>query len=91
MLATALAIQEATSEAVHEEMVMDMASMLYHHRNDMSGEDFAKALFQYSAMLSSVTATLVTQTLLTEDQLDAMLNDINEFDKIGKDITNGTE
>ena len=89
MLATALAIQEATSEAVHEDVVMDMASMLYHHRDEMSGEDFARALFQYSAMLSSVTATLVTQALLTEDQLNAMISDINEFDKIGKDITNG--
>ena len=89
MLATALAIQEATSEAVHEDVVMNMASMIYHHRDEMSGEDFARALFQYSAMLSSVTATLVTQALLTEDQLDAMISDINEFDKIGKDITNG--
>ena len=89
MLATALAIQEATSEAVHEDVVMNMASMIYHHRDEMSGEDFARALFQYSAMLSSVTATLVTQALLTEDQLNAMISDINEFDKIGKDITNG--
>lgn len=89
MLATALAIQEATSEAVHEDVVMNMASMIYHHRDEMSGEDFARALFQYSAMLSSVTATLVTQALLTQEQLDAMISDINEFDKIGKDITNG--
>lgn len=89
MLATALAIQEAASDAVHEDIVMDMASNLYHMRDELSTEDFARALFQYSAILSSVTATLVTQALLTEDQLDAMINDIKEFDKIGKDITNG--
>jgi hypothetical protein len=28
---------------------------------------------------------------LTEDQLDAMINDIKEFDELGKGIANGAE
>jgi hypothetical protein len=89
MIATAIAIQEATQEAVHNEMSMDLASHLFHARNEMSDNDFARALFEYSATLSSITATLVTNVLLTESEMDAMINDIKEFDNLGKDITNG--
>jgi hypothetical protein len=89
MIATAIAIQEATQEAVHNEMSMDLASHLFHARNEMSDNDFARALFEYSAMLSSITATLVTNVLLTESEMDAMISDIKEFDNLGKDITNG--
>jgi hypothetical protein len=89
MIATAIAVQQATQEAVHDEMTMGMASQLFHGRNEMSSDDFARALFEYSALLSSLTATLVTGVLLTEQQLDAMISDIKEFDELGKDITNG--
>lgn len=89
MIATAIAIQDATQEAVHNQMSMDLASHLFHARNEMSDNDFARALFEYSALLSSLTATLVTNALLTEEQMDAMISDIKEFEELGKDITNG--
>jgi len=91
MLATAIALQQATQEAVHDEEVMDMASALYHHRGDMTGEEFARAMFIYSAHLASLTATLVTHVTLTESQLDEMMNSIKEFDSLGKEIINGNE
>ncbi len=89
MIATAIAIQEATKDAVHDDMSMAIASQLLHARNEMSDNDFAQMLFKYSALLSSLTATLVTNVLLTESEMDAMINEINEFDNLGKDITNG--
>ena len=89
MLATAIALQQATQEAVHDEEVMDMASALYHHREEMTGEEFARALFVYSAHLSAMTATLVTHACLTESQIGDMLEAIKEMDALGKDITNG--
>jgi hypothetical protein len=88
MIATAIAVQEATKEAVHDEMTMMMAGELFKSRDVLSDEDFVKVLFEYSALLSSLTATLVTNVLLTEEQMDAMINDIKEFDEMGKDITN---
>ena len=91
MLATAIALQQATQEAVHDEEVMDMASALYHHREEMTGEEFARALFIYSAHLSALTSTLVTHTLLTESQLDEMMSSIKEFDLLGKEIINGND
>ena len=89
MIATMLELQNATQEAVHDEMIMNMASSIYHHKDEMSSEEFARALFEYSAALSSMTTTLVTHVLLTETQLDEMIGLIKEFDELGKDITNG--
>ena len=91
MLATAIALQEATQEAVHNEEVMGIASMIFHGRNEMSEDEFAKAMFMYSAHLASLTATLVTHVCLTETQINEMIDTIKEFDSIGKDITNGNE
>lgn len=89
MLATALALQEATQEAVHNEMVMDMAAVIYQNKDEMTGDEFIHAMYKYSAMLASVTTTLATHALLTESQIDEMMSSINEFDKLGKDIING--
>ena len=89
MIATMLELQNATQEAVHDEMIMSMASAIYHNKDSMSSDEFAVAMFQYSAALSAMTTTLVTHVLLTESELGVMLDTIREFDELGKDITNG--
>jgi hypothetical protein len=89
MIATALAIQDATQEAVMDESVMLMASAMYHNKDEMTSDEFAKAMFMYSAHLSALTATLVTSACLTESQLDEMMNTIKEMEQMGKDIDNG--
>ena len=91
MIATMLELQNATQEAVHDEMIMDMARAIYHNKDNMSSDEFATAMFHYSAALSSMTTTLVTHVLLTETQLDEMIGLIKEFDSLGKDITNGND
>lgn len=86
MIATMLELQNATQEAVHDEMIMGMASDIFHNKDDMTSEEFARALFHYSAALSSMTTTLVTHVLLTEEQLNDMINTIKEFDELGKEM-----
>lgn len=86
MISTALAIQNATQDAVMDESVMNLASALYHSKDNFSDEDFAKALFLYSAHLSALTATLVTSVCLTESQMDEMMETIKEMETMGKDI-----
>jgi hypothetical protein len=71
--------------------MMNMAAAIYHHKDEMTSEEFARALFEYSAALSSMTTTLVTHVLLTEAELNVMLDTIREFDNLGKDITNGND
>lgn len=89
MISTMLQLQNATQEAVHDEIVMDMASAIYQNKDSMTSEGFARALFQYSATLSAMTTTLVTHVLLTEEQLSDMIDTIKEFEELGKDITDG--
>jgi hypothetical protein len=91
VIATMLELQNATQEAVHDETIMSLAAHVHHSRNEMSDEEFAHALFQYSAALSSMTTTLVTHVLLTQEQLDVMLETIKEFDKLGEEFTNGND
>jgi collagenase-like PrtC family protease len=86
VIATALALQNATKDAVHDEMVMAHASHLFHSRNEMDNEDFTRALFEYSAHLAAMTTTLVTNVLLTQTQLDEMIDTIKEMESMGKDI-----
>ena len=86
MISTALAIQEATKEAVHDEEVMDMAAHIYHSRHEVSEDEFIRMMYIYSAHLSAMTATLVTHACLTEAQLNDMLDVIKEMETMGKDI-----
>ena len=86
MISTALAIQEATKNAVHDDEVMGMASAIFYKRNEMNDEDFAKAMYMYSAHLSAMTATLVTHACLNESQINDMLETIKEMEAMGKDI-----
>lgn len=89
MLATAIALQQATQDAVHDEMIMEMAAAIYQNKDAMTSDDFIHAMYKYSAMLASLTASLATTALLTESQIDEMMSSINEFEKLGKDILNG--
>lgn len=88
MISTAFALQQATQEAVNDPMVMDMAADLYQSRY-LSDDEFIHKLYQYSALLASLTTTLATTKLLTESQINDMVNTIKEFDELGKDIENG--
>ena len=63
-----------------------MARMLFNTKDVVSEESFAEAIFQYSAHLSAMTATLVTHAILTKSQLDDMLNTIREMEQMGKDV-----
>jgi hypothetical protein len=91
MLATAIALQEATQEAVHDEETMAMASALFHHRNEITEDEFIRMIYIYSAHLASLTATLVTNVCLTESQLNEMMDTIKEMNAIGEEITNGND
>jgi hypothetical protein len=86
MIATALALQDATQDAVIDISTMIMAKSIYNSRLEMTDEEFSKALFNYSAHLASVTATLVTNAVMTETQLTELLETIQEMDSMGKDV-----
>ena len=86
MIATAIALQETSKEAVFDETTIMMASALFHGRHEMDDDEFQRAIFMYSAHLSSVATTLATNVLLTKSQIDEMINTIKEMETMGKDI-----
>lgn len=86
MIATALKIQNATGEAVTDISTMMKASHIFRNHNTMTDEELSNALWEYSAHLSSLTATLVSHACLTESEMDLMVSEIREFDQLGKDI-----
>lgn len=86
MISTAIALQDATKQAVMDDVTMTMASGLFALRNEMNDEEFSQALFQYSAMLASLTTTLAIHAIMTESQVDELLSTIKEIENMGKDI-----
>jgi len=86
MIATALKIQDATKEAVMNNLTMSIAKDLYHNKDIMDIEQFAEGLFTYSAHLASLTATLVMEACLTKSQLDEMISTVKEMEAMGKDL-----
>jgi len=86
MISTALKIQDATQEAFQDEQVMMMAAAIYQMRNDVDNETMARMLFEYSATLSALTATLVSHAILSESQMHEMISEIKEFEDISKEV-----
>lgn len=86
MISTALAIQNATGEAVTDFSTLIMAKSIASNHSTMTEDEFSEAMFHYSAHLASLTASLVTHACLTETQLNDMIETIKEMDSMGKDI-----
>ena len=88
MIATLIALQDATKEAVMDRTSVSLAHDLWQSKDYMDEKEFANAIFSYSAHLTALTATLVLNVALTKSQLDEMINAMKEMDSMGKDTTN---
>ena len=86
MSATALAIAEASKEALHSPDVVSAVNYILENKNILSEEEMMREMFVYSTHLTALTAHLVTSVLLTEEQFDAMLDEVREFDELGKEM-----
>ena len=86
MIATALQIQQATGDAVTDISTMMLAKNIFENHNTMTNDELSEALFEYSAHLSALTATLVTHACLTKTQINDMVSDIKEFENLGKEM-----
>jgi hypothetical protein len=82
MLSTATALIDAVGNSIMDEEVMDLARVMLHTRNEMSENDFAKAMYLYSGVIASNVADKVTKVLLTETQLRELMLSIDELESI---------
>jgi len=88
MIATLIAIQDATKNAVMDRESVSLAHSLWQSKDYMDEREFAQAIFSYSAHLTALTATLVLDATLTKSQINEMMNTMKEMDSMGKDTTN---
>ena len=86
MLSTATALIEAVNNSIIDEEVMNEARLLYHARNEMTSEQFAKALYLYSGAVASMTADKITKVLLTETQLIELMNACEEMETMRNSV-----
>ena len=86
MSATALAVAEASKQALHDDGTVSMAKWLLDNKDSITQEEMMKELFHFSTHLAALTAHLVTSVLLTEEQMNAMMDEIAEFEELGKEM-----
>jgi hypothetical protein len=87
-IATALKIAEASKKSITDPMVLAMAQqfLITAVGTDNPSDDILTALYQYSGILSAVTAHEITEIFLTEDEYNSMADEIAEFDNLERDI-----
>jgi hypothetical protein len=85
MISTAFAIQEATKDAIFNNETVSMVKEIIEYKDMLDEDALTRALFQYSAHLTALTATLVTTICLTKEQLESMIDTMKEFDQLDKD------
>jgi hypothetical protein len=86
MLSTATALIDAVGDSIMEDEVMDFARMITHKRNEMSQDDFAKAIYFYSGMLASATADKVVKVLLNDNELKDLMETIDELEQMRNEV-----
>jgi hypothetical protein len=88
-IANAIKIADASKEAVTHPLVMFQAKQMMDTilgENVIPSEEILRALFKYSSILSATTASRVTEVLLTESEMESMMDDIHEIETIGRDV-----
>ena len=83
MIATAIAIQDATGNAVTDFSSMMLAKNIFKNHNTMTQEELTEALWNYSTHIASLTATMVTHACFTEKQMDELISTIKEMESMG--------
>ena len=86
MLSTVLELLSATKDSLFDEDIMGMAGELHERRNELSDKIFAKYLFMYSSALSAKVADSITKVLLTEAEMSALCDIIDEMDSLSESI-----
>ena len=91
MLSTAIAVLNATKDAIFDEEIMGLAGELHTRRNELTDEMFPRFIYMYSTALASKVADLTTKALLTEAEMSDLLATIEEMDNLSETILEENE
>ena len=86
MLSTATALIQATENVVMDEETMSMSSFIYHNRNELDNDQFARALFMLTTAIASNAVDKATKILLTETQIRELMSSIDELEQMRNSI-----
>jgi len=86
MLSTATALIQATEEAIFDEEVMGFAQAFCHHAKDLDEEQFAKSIYVYSCMLSSLAVDKAMKVLLSDTEVVNLMNAIDELEQMRDEV-----
>ena len=83
-LSTAFAIQQACKEEVYHPEAMHYASQIV-AIGDFS-EEISQLLMKYAATLSAGVATRVIAMTMPQNEINAMISELQEFENLERDI-----
>lgn len=88
MISTMLEIKEATEQALMDPELMDLAGFIFQNHKFIEDDQLAQLLFKYSASLSALTATYVSQVCLSQADMSDMVATIKEMNQLTEDMDN---
>ena len=91
MISTATALISATEQAVMDEDSMGLAQFITHERNNLSQDDFAKAMFMYATMVASKAVDSATKAILTKEQFAELIATIDEIESMRNEVLENGE
>ena len=82
-ITTAMKIAEATKDSITDFECMMAAAQIF---KLAPSEEMKDLLFKYSAILSANVSTRVTSILMTESDFNAMVDEVQMFDEIERNV-----
>lgn len=79
-LMTQFALTNAINESINDNSVRISGGMLLAMRDELSDEEFSRALYEFSANLVATTADLVTHVFMTEEQILEMIAESKQME-----------
>lgn len=77
---TQFALTNAINESINDNSVRISGGMLLAMRDELSDEEFSRALYEFSANLVATTADLVTHVFMTEEQILEMIAESKQME-----------
>ena len=87
-LSTSFALSKAANDAMSDETVKEFAFAFQENYQELDKEQFLEALFVFSANLSAITAALITEVFMTEEQIKEMVAEANALREMAQSIEN---
>ena len=88
MLSTSFALSQAANDAMSDETIKQFAFAFQDNYQELDKDQFIEALFVYSANLTAITAALITEVFMTEEQINEMVAEANALRDLAQSVEN---